>query len=684
MIVALTLVVMLPLANGASGSERSGEAQTGWSLLWADEFDGEAGAPPDATHWDHEVNCWGGGNNEKQCYTDRAENASLDGAGNLRIVAIEEPYSGPALQDDDPGYPGSTVSRDYTSARLRTKGLEDWTYGRVEVRAKLPGGQGMWPAIWMLPSDSAYGTWPSSGEIDIVEAVNLPTGDFAGWGPVVHGTLHYGLPWPQWENHGTSYEMAENPTEDFHVYAVEWDSDEIRWYVDGVHYQTQTSDGWYNYVWDGQDGGFVVANPRAPFDQPFHLIMNVAVGGDWPGTPDVGWDAPREMLIDYVRVYECGRGTVEGAGKACGSVDDSVAINEDIGRPGINEYLLYADGSPKTLIFDSLATTSTPVPGSFAFPGVTIEERHRPNGWDINMYQTGELLWGAFVGNVFLTAGDLSPAVSDAGRELALRGGSGWTTNGELSFDMKILEIDPATRLFVKMDSVYPKVGSVEIDIPEDEAWHQVSVRIADLMANQGDQPLDITSINNAFVLEATGPVHLRVDDVALSCAYNTEPEDWQIDKTCELMPRVVDSFKNGDFSNGIQHWEPWAGNGGNALFGAEAGSARIDVLAAGSETWSVQFNQRFDLEPGSYSISFRMRSDQPRDANVTMEDEADGYRRDLDQWVALDGEWQDYGPFAFDWLGGAQASLKFLLGAPGPDGHVVFIDDVVIEPQTP
>ena len=145
-------------------------------MIWNDEFD--VPGAPNPEYWSHEVNCSGGGNNEWQCYTDRLDNSYVDEDGFLHIVAKEEFYSGPSLWDDDPDYPGPYVYRNYTSARLRTRNKVDWKYGRIEVRAQVPGGQGMWPAIWMLPTDWEYGGWPSSGEIDIIEAVNLARDNF--------------------------------------------------------------------------------------------------------------------------------------------------------------------------------------------------------------------------------------------------------------------------------------------------------------------------------------------------------------------------------------------------------------------------------------------------------------------------------------------------------------------------
>lgn len=515
--------------------------QAGWRLVWQDDFTGNHISEQ---HWSHEVNCSGGGNNEFQCYTDRPENSYVNN-GLLHIVAREEypgGFTGPALLDDDPAYPGPPETwrtQPYTSARLRTKDKFDFTYGRVEVRARLAGGQGMWPAVWMLPTDWVYGGWPSSGEIDIVEGVNLGI-----WGDEVHGTLHYGLPWPQWENHGQTLTMGDNPADDFHVYAIEWEADEIRWYVDGVHYQTQQSSGWYNYIWQGQDEGFQVATPRAPFDQRFHLIMNLAVGGDWPGAPDTGWPEDREMLVDYVRVYQCHQPDekprrhqqgYEGAG--CATVDPSVSVHADIGTPGVNEYLLFDQG-PETLVLDAQGSPleNTPVPGQW------------PPAWESgNVVQSVGDTWDVQFngpGNVFLTSQDMS-GVEGVDNGLALAGGSGWNINGELHFDMRVHDASPGARLLVKMDSFWPNLGQVEITLPPaDGEWYPVSVRVADIIANPLDQgALDVSNVNNLFVLEQAVPgewVSVELDNIALQCAYNTEPESWQMDQSCSLEPRIA------------------------------------------------------------------------------------------------------------------------------------------------
>lgn len=256
--------------NNPSESTDLSDTIPGWNLVWSDEFNG---ANIDLTKWEHEVNGEGGGNNELQYYTDRDVNSFVED-GKLVIRALKETYTGP------------DGTRDYTSARLRTKYKGDWKYGRFEISAKLPIGQGLWPAIWMLPTDWIYGGWAASGEIDIMELL--------GQDPVrVYGTLHYGGEWPNNTQSGNSYVLTNGSfTSTFHVFTLEWEENKFRWYVDGILYQTQSS--WYS-----ANGDY-----PAPFDQRFHLLLNVAVGGNWPGNPDNTTTFPQSMIVDYVRVYK--------------------------------------------------------------------------------------------------------------------------------------------------------------------------------------------------------------------------------------------------------------------------------------------------------------------------------------------------------------------------------------------
>jgi beta-glucanase (GH16 family) len=259
----LALLVVAAIATPAIG-------QNDWKLVWSDEFPGNQ---LDYSKWGIEVNAFGGGNSELQLYTDRKENVRVVG-GHLIIEA----------RKDQANIAGT--GREYSSGRLRTKHRGDWKYGRIEVRAKLPRGQGLWPAIWMLPTDEKYGGWAASGEIDIMELVGHQPDQ-------VLGTLHYGDKWPHNKHTGSSFDLPNGTfADDFHTFAVEWEAGRIRWFVDGNLYQTQTK-------WSTTSAPF-----PAPFDQRFHLILNVAVGGKLPGNPDATTRFPQQMQVDYVRVYQ--------------------------------------------------------------------------------------------------------------------------------------------------------------------------------------------------------------------------------------------------------------------------------------------------------------------------------------------------------------------------------------------
>lgn len=290
-----------PPANAPAGSN-------GWKLVWSDEFDGKQ---VDKAKWDFDRGTGatdpvthqflaGWGNNELEFYSNRPENVYVQD-GMLHIRAVKEDYKG----------------AHYTSARLKTKGLFSKKYGRFEWRAKLPTGKGIWPALWMLPQEQKHGGWAASGEIDVVEA--------RGQEPdKVLGTLHYGSQWPANTHTGKDFIFPDKAgIADFHVYALEWEPGEIRWLVDGKTYQTQ-SFWWSCSDTDGPKGVEPVneseLNPwPAPFDQPFYIVMNVAVGGQFLGNPDAKTAFPAEMVVDYVRVYDKADGyaTVKprGAGK---------------------------------------------------------------------------------------------------------------------------------------------------------------------------------------------------------------------------------------------------------------------------------------------------------------------------------------------------------------------------------
>lgn len=275
------------LLSGQAVDAKADKKETKWKLVWSDEFQAKQ---LDRTKWTYDTGNWikdangqpvspGWGNNEKQYYTTKQDNSFIRD-GKLVIKAKQEKTT------DDLG------TYDYTSAKLKTKGLFSKTYGRYEIKAKLPTGKGLWPAFWMLPEQDKYGAWASSGEIDVMES----------WGSQpdkIAGTIHYGENWPNNKYTGKDYHFPDGQRIDqWHTYAVEWEPGELRWYVDGNLYQTQND--WYS---KGLNAATNYSYP-APFDQNFYLVMNLAVGGWFDGEVDATTKFPAEMEVDYVRVYD--------------------------------------------------------------------------------------------------------------------------------------------------------------------------------------------------------------------------------------------------------------------------------------------------------------------------------------------------------------------------------------------
>ncbi|MGR5528991.1 family 16 glycosylhydrolase [Vibrio alfacsensis] len=471
-----------------------------WQLVWEDEFEGDKIS---SRNWSLEENCWGGGNNEQQCYTKRARNAFVQD-GLLHIVAHKESFTGP---DDAEGKPGANKTLPFTSARLRTKGKRDHKYGRFEIRAKLPTGQGTWPAFWMLPTDNKYGTWAASGEIDILEAVNLKAqSDAPGAKPGdkenrIYGSLHYGKKWPDNVYTGQAATLPDgvNPADGFHTYAIEWEEGEIRWYVDNIHYATQTADGWYSqYEVDGQ---LVNAKSPAPFDERFHLLLNLAVGGAWSANANEKGvddnDYPKTLLVDSVKVYRCG--VDRWKGKGCAAVGEQAIVLDGLKAPAIlAQDDSYANG-PLLAIFED-ALNSSLAYGSYD-PMNLIEHE------EIDEVSRGKVLKitkqnGA--GNIYFR----SPTTD-------IRH---WLETGELVFDIKVDEMTDGSELMVKTDSGWPKASDMTVTLPEMGQWGEVRIKLADLLAQTnrfvaGNQA-DPAAITNLLVFEPTAAMTFSLDNV--------------------------------------------------------------------------------------------------------------------------------------------------------------------------
>lgn len=241
----------------------------GWTFepapFWAEEFN--YAGKPDTTKWSYDLGGNGWGNNELEYYTNSVDNASVSN-GNLTITARKESFNG----------------KNYTSSRMVTKNKFDFLYGRIEVKAKLPAGKGTWPAIWMLPTDFAYGNWPNSGEFDIMEHV--------GYDPnVIHVTAHTGMYNFKQNNQKTGVKTVDDAFSKYHLYRIDWTPFAIKGYVDDVLVLTYVNDNTGSAEW--------------PFDKRFHLLLNVAVGGDWGGTKGTDDSIfPVTMQVDYIHYYK--------------------------------------------------------------------------------------------------------------------------------------------------------------------------------------------------------------------------------------------------------------------------------------------------------------------------------------------------------------------------------------------
>jgi len=241
------------------------ESYTGYDLVWRDEFNGSGAVNPD--NWTHEIGNSGWGNQESQYYTNSTNN-SFQSNGNLVIEAREEDFNGAP----------------YTSARLVSQDKQTFTYGRVDIRAILPEGQGIWPALWMLGNNFSTVGWPACGEIDIMELVGHEPS-------TTHGTAHWG---PQGQTYSTykgePYNLnGEKFSDKYHVFSLIWEPNSLKWYVDDNEFFSLTNSD---------------VNGDYPFDEEFFFIFNIAVGGIWPGYPDETTQFPQRMYVDYIRVFQ--------------------------------------------------------------------------------------------------------------------------------------------------------------------------------------------------------------------------------------------------------------------------------------------------------------------------------------------------------------------------------------------
>ena len=501
---ALFLCIGLLLSacgGGGSGSSDASEPPiestppSGWELVWSDEFEGES---LDTGDWNIQVGDGtaqgipGWGNNELQSY--QPENVAVSG-GHLIISARRQSAGG----------------REYTSGRINTADKVDVRYGRIEASIQAPSGKGLWSAFWMLPTNSPYRGWAAGGEIDIMEVYSRQPA------PFTQGVVHYGMAWPLNVFRYKRYDEID-PAGGFHTYAVEWDAEEIRWFVDGRHFHTITNATYWTYYKDEETNAHRSGSNSAPFDQPFHLLLNLAVGGNLPGDP-VPEALPSEMRVDYVRVYQCNRDLDSGLG--CDGLIDPVDPAIEPAAPDqvyVAEYDLYGDQAGPLAFPDVDAVVPLSISlydnnGALSLSEVQAEDEHQVV---IEVITSGG-------GNFSIHATDLSRqnlfGMGDAGHSGKFA--------GELKFDLYVFSegTDPDGSLQVKLDSGFPDLGFVEMplsDFAKDE-WTPVTVQISDIVhnpSNFGGGPVNMRRVLSLFVLELSSSAHLRIDNIKLLCGH--------------------------------------------------------------------------------------------------------------------------------------------------------------------
>lgn len=505
------LCLLIAGCGGNTDSAEGGNQPTvpltprGWELVWADEFDGSA---LDASNWNIQTGDGsaegipGWGNNELQTY--QASNITVAG-GQLIITAREQ----------------TVGHHQYTSARINTKGKLDVKYGRIEASIQTPPGQGLWSAFWMLPTDSPYGGWAAGGEIDILEVFSRDPA------PFTQASIHYGMAWPLNVYNYKKYDKVD-PSSGLHTYALEWDENEIRWFVDGMHFQTVSNSTYWTYYKDAETNAHSEGGASAPFDSPFHLLINLAVGGTLGGTPSPA-AFPGELRVDYVRVYSCNIDPSGGTG--CDGFADLVDPNVTSPPPEgpyMTSYSLYEDSAGPLVfpgveeatplnigIWDNDGALGVMELDSGEDRGVVIDVLSRGGG-NFNLYPTDDSRLRFF-------------GMGDAGH-------SGKYA-GELQFDLYVYsdgtDLDSAFQ--VKMDSGFPDLGYVQIPFSEvaHDEWTTVTVQISDLAHSGspfGGGPLDLSQVLSLFVFEPVSSAHVRIDNVKILCGYIS-------DMGCGIMP---------------------------------------------------------------------------------------------------------------------------------------------------
>ncbi|MEZ0536449.1 carbohydrate binding domain-containing protein [Caldicellulosiruptoraceae bacterium PP1] len=592
--------------------------QDQWKLIFSDDFNGTS---LDRTKW-NVIDAGGGfGNNELQYYADRPENVKVEN-GNLVITALKE----------DTKYKGTN---DYTSGKLTTQDKFYFTYGKVEVKAKLPKTKGLWPAIWMMPQDmSLYGGWPRCGEIDIMELLGHEPNK-------VYGTIHYGNPHSQ---RGNSYTLENGDfSEDYHIFSLEWEPGEIRWYIDGHLYSTQKN--WFSR---DENEAFDTTYP-APFNRDFYLILNVAVGGNWPGNPDNTTVFPQQMLVDYVKVYQKSSYNI-----IVSTPTPSTTLPADAKKTTQDgNYIYNGDFSENIEGVDNIAGMENSSYWQFLHL-----DQFGGDGTIVNDNGTAKI--------AISKAGNQTYSIQLIQRPVPLQEGKTY----KVSFDAKA----SANRTIeVKMSSGGGENGSTWIDYAQ---------KIFSLDTQMKNYSFTFThnsdSYKNARIEFNLG---LNTNTVWID---NVRVEEYQFDPNSIKEPLPSGNLiYNGSFDQGFDSkicWNLEKSNDVNASFTVSNDPyqkfANIKIEGANNSKESVKLVQKgFGLKKdGQYKLSFKGKANIQRNIDVVIKDNNNNIVYQSSN-ISLSTDWQNKSvTFNMPYSDSANCSLEFLVG--GQPGNV-YIDDV-------
>lgn len=608
--------------------------------VWQDEF---GGASLNAAHWTPMVGNGflsgteyvpGWGNNELQYYTGRPENVRVEN-GELVITARREAYAGTAN--------GQAATFPWTSARLRTAGKFSRAYGRFEMRAKFPVGQGLWPAFWLLPEEpNPYGTWAASGEIDIAE----------GWGSrpneVAH-TIHYGGVWPNNVYSGVTTKL-EKPVSEWHVYALEWTPGELRWFVDGKLTATKTN--WWSARGTPPASDADLHAWPAPFDQPFHILLNLAVGGNFDGNPTDQTPGTAEMRVDYVRVYSL-PGETRNPGPRPETRFPWTPVQ---GRPALPDGNLVYNGS-----FDWADNDPRVGADASTLPGV-------PQSSFWTLYQ-----------------GDGEARLTNEGGALKVDVQKPGNVNYAVQVRQDGLNLVSGKRYEVSFNAwaATPRPVMVKVGGGPDRGY----------AAYSGERTLDLSAapqrLKFSFDMKATTDAAARLEfnlgNAGAGPVWLDNAEVREVGDAAGARPPTADGnlLYNAGLTEsaghpgipgtpGTAYWSVWNEASTGLSTSVEGGAINLDVSRLNPEhNWHVQLNQtEVGLTQGkTYRLSFMGRASSARTVGVVVGEQGGSYARYLDADAALGTEWQ---PLSYTFTAPTTnpAAQFQILGAVGTAGE--------------